>query len=121
MPPLDSLSSRSKPLNNLTIGVKPFDLPRDGLYNRRVLFTGEELSLKDILQTAWQRWQIIAHINGDYVARFVVNAFYFTIMIPFALGARLFTDPLQLRNIPQAHWKERKAVGASLDEARSQF
>jgi hypothetical protein len=71
-------------------------------------------------QTAWERWQIIAKINGDYLARLLVNLFYFTIMVPFAVGIKLLTDPLALRN-PVARWLERKPVGSSLEDARSQF
>ena len=73
-----------------------------------------------ILRVAWDRWQIIAHINCDYVARVLVNVFYFTILVPFALGVKYFVDPLASRNA-SARWLDRKAVGAKLDEARGQF
>ncbi len=76
--------------------------------------------MNSILRIAWARWRIIAHINGDYVARFITNLFYFSIMVPFALGAKLFSDPLDLRKKAPS-WKERKPVGASIPEARSQF
>jgi hypothetical protein len=74
-----------------------------------------------ILRVAWERWQIIAHVNGDYIARLVVNLFYFTIMIPFALGVKYLTDPLSLRKNASSQWLPRKPVGAKLDEARGQF
>jgi hypothetical protein len=74
-----------------------------------------------ILRVAWDRWQIIGHINGDYVARLIVNLFYFTILVPFAVGSKIFTDPLELRKSVTAHWKERKAVGATVKDAQSQF
>ncbi len=77
--------------------------------------------MDSVLRIAWERWRIIGHINGDYVARFITNLFFFSIMIPFAFGARLFMDPLDLRQSKAPQWKERKPVGASLDEARSQF
>lgn len=76
--------------------------------------------MNPILQVAWERWQIVARVNGDYVARLLVNVFYFTIMVPFALGVKYMTDPLGLRN-PAARWLDRKPVGTTLDEARSQF
>jgi hypothetical protein len=77
--------------------------------------------LKAIFRAAWERWQIIGRINGDYIARFVANLFYFTILVPFAIGVKLFTDPLELRRTAASHWKERNPVGATIDEARSQF
>ena len=75
--------------------------------------------MSQILRVAWDRWQTIAHINGDYVARVLVNLFYFTILVQSALGVKFLTDPLASRGA--AHWISRKAVGAKLDEARSQF
>ncbi len=74
-----------------------------------------------ILRTAWDRWQIIAHVNGDYVARFMVNFFYFTILVPFAYITKLFMDPLDIRPKAASHWKARKPVGAAINDARSQF
>lgn len=59
--------------------------------------------------------------NGDYVARFITNLFYFTILVPFAIIAKLFTDPLGLRQTANPNWKARKPVGATIDDARSQF
>ncbi|HLY24715.1 MAG TPA: hypothetical protein VKQ72_00155 [Aggregatilineales bacterium] len=76
--------------------------------------------MAQIFRTAWDRWQIIARINGDYIARLVVNLFYFTIMVPFALGVKFLTDPLALHGKRTA-WLERKAVGSKLTDARSQF
>ena len=71
-----------------------------------------------ILQIAWDRWQIIGKINGDYIARGATTVFYFTILVPFALGVRWFSDPLDLRG--KAAWKTRKPVGATIDDAREQ-
>ncbi len=74
-----------------------------------------------ILRTAWQRWQVIGRINGEYISRFVTNFFYFTILVPFGLGVRLFADPLGLRKASSSNWTERKPVNTALDDARSQF
>ncbi len=73
-----------------------------------------------ILRHAWERWRLIGEINGDYLARFVAFAFYFSILVPFALIARLLIDPLELRKSARPHWLERKPVGVALDEAQSQ-
>jgi len=74
--------------------------------------------LARILHLAWERWQIIGKINGDYIARAVTTAFYYTILVPFALVTRYLVDPLELRK--PAHWRPRKPVGESLDSAREQ-
>ncbi len=72
-----------------------------------------------ILRIAWERWRIIGHVNADYVGRIVTVAFYYTVLVPFAIGARLLMDPLKLKR--PAAWSKRPPVGTTLDEARSQF
>ncbi len=74
-----------------------------------------------ILHTAWERWQIIGHVNGEYISRFVTNLFYFTILVPFGLGVRFFADPLELHKVAKSYWKERKPINTALDDARSQY
>jgi hypothetical protein len=74
-----------------------------------------------ILRTAWDRFQIIGQANGDYIARFVTFVMYFTLLIPFALIARYLVDPLEMRKAARAHWRARKPVGVTLEDARSQF
>lgn len=76
--------------------------------------------LSEILRTAWARFNIIGKANGDYVARALVFLMYFTVLVPFALIAQFLVDPLEIRKAAQPHWRARKAVSASLDEARSQ-
>jgi hypothetical protein len=92
------------------------------LYNEHVsTHVLRSLKLISIIRVAWQRWQIIGKINGDYIARFVTNLFYFTILVPFAIITKFLVDPLELRKAATSHWKEKKPVGTTLDEVRSQF
>ena len=76
--------------------------------------------MERILQIAWERWQINGRINGDLIARGVTTLFYFTILVPFAIGAQLFVDPLALKT-QKASWLTRKPVGTNLDSAKEQF
>lgn len=76
--------------------------------------------MSQILRTAWERFQIIGQANGDYIARFVTFVMYFSILIPFALITRLLVDPLETRKSARPHWRGRKPVGESLQDARSQ-
>lgn len=76
--------------------------------------------MRSIIRLAWERFKVIGEINGDYIARFVTLIFYFTILMPFALIARFIVDPLELRKSGKAVWKARKAVGVTLEDARSQ-
>lgn len=76
--------------------------------------------MSQILRTAWERFQIIGQANGDYIARFVTFVMYFSVLIPFALITRFLVDPLEVRKSVQPHWRKRKPVGESLNDARSQ-
>jgi hypothetical protein len=75
--------------------------------------------VSEIIHLAWDRFNIIAGVVGDVQGRVIVTLFYFTILVPFGLGARLLGDALHLR--PRApHWLERPSVSSALEEARRQ-
>jgi hypothetical protein len=76
--------------------------------------------LSDIGRAAWNRWKIIGGVYGDFQARLFAVLFYFTLFVPFALGVRLFGDPLSIRKLPKK-WLDRVPVGSTVDEARRQF
>jgi hypothetical protein len=73
-----------------------------------------------ITQVAWERWKVLGEAFGDFQGRLFAVLFYFTIFAPFALGVRLFSDPLHVRT-PQTKWVEREPVSSTLDDARQQF
>lgn len=76
--------------------------------------------LTQIGQLAWSRWKIIGEVFGDFQARLFAVVFYFTIFAPFALAARLFSDPLRIRTL-DAKWLDRSPVASTLEDARRQF
>lgn len=76
--------------------------------------------MRDLVRIAWHRWQIIGEVFNNLVGRTIAVLFYFTILVPFALVTRLFTDPLHIRT-PRSSWADRAPVGSTLDDARRQF
>ncbi|MCU0497902.1 MAG: hypothetical protein MUF87_11165 [Anaerolineae bacterium] len=74
--------------------------------------------MQDILQFAWKRFTLISTIIGEAQGRFITSAFYFSILVPFGIGSRLFTDPLQRKGTPQ--WHDRTPVPTDLDSAQQQ-
>jgi hypothetical protein len=76
--------------------------------------------LNEIVQLAWDRFKIIASIVGDVQGRVIVTVFYFTILVPFGIGSRLFSDALRIRSSGQTQWSERPLVQNGLEEARRQ-
>lgn len=76
--------------------------------------------MRETVRIAWARWHVIGEAFGDFQARLFAVLFYFTLFAPFALGVRLFSDPLHIRRPPQ-NWLQREPVGHTLEEARRQF
>jgi len=74
---------------------------------------------------AWERWQIINKVNGDFIAQVALFLFYYTICATFAFGAwivgrlRVTRDPLK-RKQPTT-WTDRLISSATIDDARQQF
>jgi len=65
-------------------------------------------------------WKRIAQVVGDFVARVLLTAFYFTLFAPFALIVRLRHDPLAIKHVPDARWLARPASDETLEGARKQ-
>ncbi len=76
--------------------------------------------MSQIVLLAWKRWKIIGEAFGDFQGRLFAVLFYFTLFAPFALGVRLFGDPLHIRK-SLGRWHAKAPVGTSLEEARRQF
>jgi hypothetical protein len=76
--------------------------------------------MKVILKSLFARWKIIAHKIGEFQSRLILSVFYFVIFAPFALGLRMFSDPLQLRQF--YGWTARNdGEGAPEENSRRQF
>jgi hypothetical protein len=47
--------------------------------------------------------------------------FYFTVFVPFAVGVRLFSDPLQIKTRPARLWRDRVTTDQKLEDVMRQF
>ena len=73
-----------------------------------------------MLRKALDRWKVIAHKIGEFQSRLILSVFYFVIFAPFALGLKMFSDPLQLRSFHG--WTARNdGEGAPEENSRRQF
>ena len=73
------------------------------------------------LRRFWEGWKRFGQIMGDFVARVILSIFYFTVFLPFGLGTRLFSDPLDIKtDDKEPQWHERKTKDLTLDDARRQ-
>ena len=72
----------------------------------------------EALRKGWEAWKRIGQFIGDQIGRLVLTVFYFTLFMPFALGVRLFGDPLAIRSYGRAKWLERTTRDLTLDDSR---
>jgi hypothetical protein len=73
-----------------------------------------------MLRRFWEKWKAFGQFMGDLLARVVLSLFYFTVLVPFAIGIRLTRDQLGLKSVPRRHWVQREAMADSLEAARKQ-
>lgn len=72
------------------------------------------------LRMALERWKVIAHKIGEFQSRLILSVFYFVVFAPFALGLKIFSDPLQLRAFHG--WTARSEEDApAAESSRRQF
>lgn len=77
--------------------------------------------MRDILGLAWKRFNVIAAIIGDVQGRAIATLFYFTIFLPFAIGSRVFSDPLRLKlSAISKTWLSRAPIPTDLESAKRQ-
>jgi len=64
--------------------------------------------------------QVFTERFGQLLSRILLTALYFLVLGPFALGYRLFADPLHLRRRPKGNWTAWEHTDSSLAAARRQ-
>ena len=73
------------------------------------------------LRRFWEGWKRFGQAIGDFLARVILSIFYFTIFLPFGLGTRLFSDPLDMKASGETpKWLERKTKDLTLKDAGRQ-
>ena len=77
--------------------------------------------MKEFLSKFWETWKRFGRFMGNIVTRVVLTILYFTIFVPFGIGARLFTDPLQVKTERDASWNKRRTGDKTLEDIMRQF
>jgi hypothetical protein len=75
----------------------------------------------NVLHRIWSAWKEIASSIGDFQARWLLTAFYFTVAMPFGLLAR-WMDALRIRRAPtESAWTLREEATVDAAAAKRQF
>lgn len=77
--------------------------------------------MKNFFSAVWRGWKAFGRFMGDLVGRLFLMVFYLTIALPFGLGVRLFSDPLDIKGKKTPEWITRTTPEASTKLAQQQF
>ncbi len=70
----------------------------------------------------WEAWKSFSKRMGAFQSRMLLSFIFFTLIFPFALIVKIFSDPLNLKNRMRAtHWQERKGPSSNLEDYKRQF
>jgi len=75
----------------------------------------------EFLKRLWRAWKGFGEFLGNLLARVVLTLFYFTVFVPFAMGVRWLSDPLQIKSRPAELWRPRKTGDQKLEDVLRQF
>ena len=71
----------------------------------------------DVLRKFWAGWKRFGQFMGDFIGRFVLTIFYFTIVLPFGLIMRFFNDRLDTKEAKPPSWQARETSDKTLEDA----
>lgn len=74
-----------------------------------------------LIKDFWRGWKAFGQFLGDWLARLVLTIFYFTILVPFGVGVRLFSDPLHIKKQPAELWRSRATGDQKFEDVARQF
>jgi len=69
------------------------------------------------LKKIWEGWKRVSRVIGNFQARVLLTILYFTVVLPFAIGVSLFSDPLRIKHRPTS-WLDHPPIPTTLDWAR---
>jgi hypothetical protein len=85
--------------------------------NKRPKYTS-----KNPIKKLWLRWENFSKRMGSFQSRIILSLFYFIFVTPFALGLKIFSDPLKIKNkSSKSHWLSRKETKYDFEQYRRQF
>jgi hypothetical protein len=77
---------------------------------------------KNPLKKLWSSWKSFSKRMGSFQTRIIFSFFYFIFVTPFALGVKIFSDPLKIKHkSSKSHWLPKKEIKYDLEQYRRQF
>lgn len=77
--------------------------------------------IKKFFGAIWAGWKKFGQFMGDMIGRLVLMILYLTVVLPFGLGSRFFSDRLEIRKGIPASWRERTPRETTIEASYEQF
>lgn len=67
-------------------------------------------------------WRVFSYRMGTFQSKIVLSLFFFIFVSPFALGVKLFSNPLRLKKeARESFWEEKKTAKTDIEQSRRQY
>ena len=61
-------------------------------------------------------------VFGTFMSRVILSVFYFTLLLPYGVAVRLFSDPLHMKTMPEkTGWNPYPEIKETLDVWNDQY
>ena len=93
------------------------------LYARETAsYEASKQTSRNPLKKLWRSWMDFSKRMGEFQSRIVLSLFFFVLVSPFALGVKIFSDPLRLKyRSNESHWLPKMKTEVNLEQSRKQF
>ncbi len=76
----------------------------------------------DLLKKLWQKWKAFAEIFGAFMSGVILTILYLTVILPYGLAIRFFSDPLRIKTVPpDSNWSPLPQRDTRLETYLKQF
>lgn len=76
----------------------------------------------NLFKKLWQSWGNFSKRRGSFQSRIILSLFFFIFVTPFALGVKIFSNPLNIKyQNSKSHWLPKKNIKMSIKKFRRQF
>ena len=75
-----------------------------------------------LLKRFWEKWKAFAEVFGHIMSGVILTILYCTVVLPYGLALRFFSDPLNVKSTPKdSNWKELSRKDPNLEAYRKQY
>jgi hypothetical protein len=74
------------------------------------------------LKKLWAGWMIFAEKFGHFMSGVILTVLYVTVLLPYGILMRLFSDPLAMKGGPKdTNWKSLEKKSHEIEPWRKQY